>query len=1122
MPSTFTHFRNHHLVEQRTLPRDPLLQQLKEAGLFKMDADRNLIHLPTDPRFAAKLGITPHSGMHIAENQLGIISELRSYRLTADYQRFLQGDMDAASRLAARVERFQDVMRFGLANGDLHLNASVGMTANDIRAGTRQFYAHGSAYSQQHAGPINAIGTLQPEERGWRAIAHAETRITSTLQEMSQSSVNLIGGGDEPGARQGLVKAITQAHAGGRLALSEPGLSQLEQTFGSEAIRPLRVPHGQRGFATPQLLFGNPSAGQVLRGAGLLASAADTVITVQRAAQLYRQDNPLAAQSELMHFAGRNVGGWAGGGMTAYALGTTSGAGPLVLIAADAYLLAKAGEKAAQWMDNRKIYRQEDTEHVHWSFEGRAWMRQGVVDTMQDGVSNPTPVLIAAGYEKARELNCQATNAAVELALKNAPAAQNPYRLPANATDRPSLDAAAWTRDASDGQWHRLVKTGISGANERGSYVPETASPARAVELDAEAGAVIARNIASGPGAIAARYELAYHRSGWGLHALPMSAAAQRALPDPDALTASDGRLYRRDEAGLWTHEGMAAAGNRLLELETTRAILHPALLEHRQVLAAIQSPSPADEQREQTLYRYRIFGTELEPDWREAIELASQRTRQQAGLVGDSSVQLQPGATGEFLADSPIAHFRWGADGARHSVAVTRTDEIWQALSDVRARLREENPLPHSPELRIDALSPQEWQAHQQALREANRLGISTQAAQQVARFAAANAGTGRVDEASAPQALIDANRLRDPANDAVVIASEPAMLARAAVAMPSAAERAEPIPVFSPRDQAPDVADAAQVPTPDKSLQRQTSARDTRPVAADEPSQSPSDGQSPAASVGPTRPVPPEQVAQAVPVQPLPVAGDVQVEPRPGVQVQDGAIREDASPHSVPHAPAASVASPQERLETQQAIGEPVRAQERVPVEPDVSRAEDVQLERQQRAEQPVAVTDAAPVEQPSTQRGQVPSDPLTPMQPGHPDHALYQQIRDGVAALDASHGRNFDAVSERMSASLLVLAKDNGLTRVDHVVLSGATADKSAGYNLFVVQGELDNPAHLRAAMPTAQAAQTSVDESMEHLDVVTREQQQRVQAQQVEQQMHDEREQQAIQVRAASMG
>ena len=66
------------------------------------------------------------------------------------------------------------------------------------------------------------------------------------------------------------------------------------------------------------------------------------------------------------------------------------------------------------------------------------------------------------------------------------------------------------------------------------------------------------------------------------------------------------------------------------------------------------------------------------------------------------------------------------------------------------------------------------------------------------------------------------------------------------------------------------------------------------------------------------------------------------------------------------------------------------------------------------------------------------------MTPMQPGHPDHTLYQQIHDGVAALDAKHGRSFDAVIERMSVNLLVLAKDNGLTRVDHVVLSGATAD------------------------------------------------------------------------------
>ncbi|RNL26399.1 hypothetical protein C9389_15660, partial [Xanthomonas vasicola pv. vasculorum] len=93
------------------------------------------------------------------------------------------------------------------------------------------------------------------------------------------------------------------------------------------------------------------SAAQALRSAGLIATAADTVMTGQRATQLLGQDNPLAAQSELAHFAGRNVGGWAGGTAAAYALGS-SGAGPMVLIAADAYFMTKAGQKAAALLDN--------------------------------------------------------------------------------------------------------------------------------------------------------------------------------------------------------------------------------------------------------------------------------------------------------------------------------------------------------------------------------------------------------------------------------------------------------------------------------------------------------------------------------------------------------------------------------------------------------------------------------------------------------------------------------------------------------------------------------------------------------------------------------------------------
>lgn len=98
---------------------------------------------------------------------------------------------------------------------------------------------------------------------------------------------------------------------------------------------------------------------------------------------------------------------------------------------------------------------------------------------------------------------------------------------------------------------------------------------------------------------------------------------------------------------------------------------------------------------------------------------------------------------------------------------------------------------------------------------------------------------------------------------------------------------------------------------------------------------------------------------------------------------------------------------------------------------------------------------------------------------------DRGLHEQIRGKVAALDAAHGRSFDATSERLSASLLVLAKENGLDRVDHVVLSGQTSHAPAAQNIFVVMGALDDPAALRASTPTVEAAQRPVQESLDHL-------------------------------------
>ncbi|MEA5124783.1 hypothetical protein VB146_13135 [Xanthomonas floridensis] len=72
------------------------------------------------------------------------------------------------------------------------------------------------------------------------------------------------------------------------------------------------------------------------------------------------------------------------------------------------------------------------------------------------------------------------------------------------------------------------------------------------------------------------------------------------------------------------------------------------------------QSPlSAQDLQREETQYRYRIVGTELQPQWREAINLATQSMRDEYGLIGAGSLKLQRGAGGMFGANSQPGHLK-------------------------------------------------------------------------------------------------------------------------------------------------------------------------------------------------------------------------------------------------------------------------------------------------------------------------------------------------------------------------------------------------------------------------------------------------------------------------------
>jgi hypothetical protein len=113
-------------------------------------------------------------------------------------------------------------------------------------------------------------------------------------------------------------------------------------------------------------------------------------------------------------------------------------------------------------------------------------------------------------------------------------------------------------------------------------------------------------------------------------------------------------------------------------------------------------------------------------------------------------------------------------------------------------------------------------------------------------------------------------------------------------------------------------------------------------------------------------------------------------------------------------------------------------------------------------------------------------------TPAERDHPDHALLERIREGVRGLDQQAGKPWDERSERLSASLLVLAGEKGFTPQDNVrvAFNRPTSTLMAGELVHVFRAASDShdPAANRAHMATAQALAVPVEESYSRLDVV----------------------------------
>lgn len=1109
-----THLQDHHAIEQQTLRHSPLLAKLQEAGRFNIHAQENRLFLPANPAYADAMGITPHSGGPLGEYQNGMIRRLNEIQRTRDGKAALLNDSDALDRVMARVEALRDTVKVGLINGDLNTNTPLGSTPAITNKRIRDFFDGVPEYHQTHIAQIQALKGFTGVDLGWVAVTHSESGIVTTLNRIEYDAKPLTRGGNIELQRSGLSLAISNAHHGGRVVLTEPGIQTVERVLGEEAGHRIRSPRSQQGGATLDLLLGEASTSQLIRSGGLLASGADAVITARRTSQLLEEGNGTAAQSELTHALARNGGGWIGGMATASVIGTSSFV-PAAIVAGDALLMSKAFDKGADLLDNRAVYRQTDKAGVTWQFNGRNWERQAVMDSAGDGLGNPAERSVGASYEKARELGAYAHVKAVELALGKAPPPQDPFSIPARDGEG-RLDNPNWHRDAQTEQWTRQVKIGVSGANDRGVYETQTASPERANELNREAVQRIENNIANGKAAIAAS-SLETRAATRASDFVPLvPEAVEQARAKPDAVQGSDNQLYQRDEAGQWHHAGQIAQGNRALELELTRTIQQPSLDQFNQTIAALESrplPSAAEVNQNELRHSYYAAGIALSPAWEQAIALATARTREQHGITGPTLQELGPAAEGNAGASRPITHYQVGQDGVARAVATTSTLELQAAWNEVRALANEQAPLPDSPELRIAALSAGEQEAYRQALQEANRLGAAQVDAGQAAR-AAAQVAHG--DKPSEQDGNVEV-RPEEPAT------AQPIAPAAVAAAPPAIGVTPPPTPAAQDKPAPQRHAEQRDPPRREAELQPQPHPNSEAPTENRTASQTPE-------PAGPMQahPAAPER---ATPHAATPLAAATQTVPTQRTE-------QASEPERMAPVPAVAP-TPKQDMAVQEV--EPVPFKEPLPAEP----ARDL-WPTEQEAAQHVPEPEPTPSDdlQPVTAAVPVPAKPtiapspepaapapdeasapnralLDPTQPGHPDHALYQQIREGVEALDAKHGRSFDEFSERMTASLLVLAKDNDLERVDHVLVSNATSEHPAGHTLFVVQGEPSNPAHQRAAMPTELAAQTSVEESLQQFDSVSREAHQRALANQMDQQLEDQRVQHEIQIRAASM-
>ncbi|HEY4092042.1 MAG TPA: hypothetical protein VGN46_11045 [Luteibacter sp.] len=344
---------------------------------------------------------------------------------------------------------------------------------------------------------------------------------------------------------------------------------------------PTTAPNPHLNFARPtaaqlaEAARGPSYAGTLGRAAGLGATVVDGVNSGGAAVDAFEAGNHAGATSQVVHFAGRNAGGWAGAAMFASAAGAAgveTGPGALVAAGIGGIVGSVAGERLANEYDQYRISHQKDAQGREWTLDAaHGWSQR-----LPPLPNHPREQIVVASPELSRRLSYQASNTAVELALANNYEPKDPYRQAPTDHDARTADAVPWIRDPDSKAWSRHVTDQWLEHGMSRSHI-EHASPQRAAELDASAEQTIHENVAQSHLGVAERYLAVYEQERW--HELgKVPTAVQHAVLAPtEKLMASDGHTYTHDRSGDWSSPGFLgtrhATDNLREELDRSSAV---------------------------------------------------------------------------------------------------------------------------------------------------------------------------------------------------------------------------------------------------------------------------------------------------------------------------------------------------------------------------------------------------------------------------------------------------------------------------------------------------------------------------------------------------------------------